>query len=756
MFRIASWYAILAALDASGTFTRRYPFGVRSIWLQRAAMALLLLAIAAGFYWKITLTNQFTWFGSQEGDIAAQVLPWLQFEAREFRHARFPLWDPHLWMGQPLLGQAQPGAAYPLNWLLFLMPLRDGLIRIESLNWYYVLVRFLAIAFAYALCRDLGRSRSASLIAGCVFGLAGFIGSTDWPQMVNGAVWAPLVLLFLLRAVRGRSPLFSAALSGGFLGLAWLSGHHQIPIYTTLAVAAVWLFFAFQGQSLHWDILRLAAIAFVAMFLVSALQTLPAYEYGKLALRWVGVPNPVAWNEPVPYSAHAQYSLSPLTLIGIFVPGVRDSGDPFVGVVALTLAIAGCALAWRERAVRIFTAIALAGLFLALGKDNVFHGILYSLVPLFEKARVPAAAVFIFQLGLIVPIAFGLDFFAEQAKSRSKFWIPAGVAVFGFLIWGVLMLAGLVNKFKFEFDDRIALTGFFAILLGGVLFAWLKGGLARNASVTALLILLLAELGNDSGFTFREVQNGHRLPEKFETSADIAVFLRQQPGPFRIQIDESELPQNFGDWYGIDVLSGYTASVLSNVMATEWWTPRDQEILNVAYYISKKPARPDQAQVFESATGLKVYRNPEAFPRAWIVHNAVVVKDMPETNRLIQDANFDLRRNVVLRSPAPAMESCSPANDQLRITRRSSGSLDMDATLACSGMAVLSESYTPGWTATVDGKPAEIREVYGAFRGVAAPGGQHRIQMRYRPFSVMAGAILTLLGVIGISILGIL
>ncbi len=719
-------------------------------------MALLLLAIATGFYWKITLTGQFSWFGPQEGDISDQVLPWLQFEAREFQHGRFPLWDPHLWMGQPLLGQGQPGAAYPLNWLLFLLPFRDGLIRVESLNWYYVFIRFMAMAFAYALCRDLGRSRSASLIAGCVFGLAGFIGSTDWPQMVNGAVWAPLVLLFLLRAVRGRSALFSAGLSGGFLGLAWLSGHHQIPLYTTLAVGALWLFFSLEGQRIHWKIVRLAAIAFAAMFLVSAVQTLPEYEYGKLALRWVGVPNPVAWNQPVPYAAHAQYSMSPLTLLGVLIPGIKDNGDPFVGVVAFTLAIAGCALAWRERPVRIFTALALAGLAFALGKDNVFHGILYSLVPLFEKARVPAAVIFIFQFGLIAPIAYGLDaFFNDGSSAAWKLRIAGGAAIFGFLVWGLLGTIGLNNKLKFDFDERIALSGLFALFTAGVLFAWLKGALARGPAVAVILFLLLTELGNDSGYTFRAIDSSHRLPEKFETSADIAEFLKRQPGPFRVQIDEAELPQNFGDWYGIDVLSGFTASVLSNIMATEWWTPRNQQMLNVAYYISKKPARPDQTQVFESGSGLKVYSNPGYFPRAWAVHQAVVAKNIREINRLVADPNFDLRRNVVLEAPALRMESCTPDNDGVRITRHSSGSLDMEAALACSGMVVLSESYAPGWSATVDGRPAEIREVYGAFRGVAVPGGAHKIQMRYRPRSVTIGAILTLLGMIGICLLGL-
>ncbi len=726
-----------------------------TLWLQRAAMIFLMLAISAGFYWKITLTDQYSWF-AQEGDIAGQVLPWFQFEAREFWHWRVPIWDPHLWMGQPLLGQAQPGVAYPLNWLLFAMPLRDGRIRIEALNWYFVFIHFMAIAFAYALCRDLGRSRSASLFAGCVFGLAGYVGTTDWPQMVNGAVWAPLVLLFLLRAVRGRAPLFSAALSGGFLGIAWLSGHHQIPLFTTLTVAAVWLFFALEGGRVCWNVVRLGALAFAATFLVSAFQTLPAYEYGKLALRWVGAANPVAWDEIVPYSIHTQYSLPPATLIGILIPGIQENGDPFVGVAAFTLALAGFALAWRERSVRIFTAIALGGLLLALGFHNVFHGILYSLAPLFEKARVPASAIYIFQLGLIVLVAAGLDtFFSPQVKSRWKLWIVAGVAVFGVAIWGLLLQTAMAAKLKFELDGRVALAGLIAILVAGLLLTILRGRIARSHAVAALIVVLLIELGGDSGYAFRQNAGGHRLPEKYEANADIAEFLKQQPGRFRVDIDENELPQNFGDWYGIDVLSGYTASVLSNLMGMEWWTDRAKDMLNVAFYVSKKPANPGQVQVFEGSTGMKVYRNPHFFPRAWTVHQAVLVKGTRETNRLVQDPKVDLFRNVLVAAPVPPMESCASDNDPVRVVQRTSVSLTLDATLACNGMVVMSETYAPGWTAKVDRKPVQIREVYGALRGVAVPGGTHRIEMKYRPRSVWWGAFFTLAGVLGICALGV-
>jgi hypothetical protein len=721
---------------------------------SRLRMAALILLITVGFYWKLSLTKQYNWFGT--GDVAFQVLPWLQFEAREWHGGHAPLWDPHHWMGQPLLAQAQPGGAYPLNWLLFLAPLRHGLIQPGVLNWYFVALHFMAVMFCYALCRDLGRSRSASLIAGCVFGFAGYIGSTDWPQMVNGAVWTPLVLLFLLRAVRGRSPLASAALSGGFLGIAWLSGHHQIPLYVTLLMAFLWLFFAFQDRRADWNILRLAAISFIAMFLVSAVQTLPTYEYGKLAVRWSGPPDPLSWDQKVPYSVQTEYSMPGSSLIAIFIPGLNKHADPFVGVVAFAFALAGFALSGRERVVRIFTTIALAGLLLSLGYHNIFHGILYSIVPLMDKARVPSTFAYMFHVGLIVLIAFGVDaFFSGEARSGWKLRIAIGCAVFGFALWGLFFQAVLAAKLNFEFDDRVSLTALFAILLAGVLYTFLRGRLTRGHTVAALVILLLIELGNDSGYAFRENRSGASFPEKFDGSEDIANFLKQQPGPFRIDIDDNELPLNFGDWYGIDVLSGLVASVPTDVYRMDWSSDRDKMLLGIAYYVGKKPAKAAQQQVFEGTSGLKVYKNPQAFPRAWTVHEAVAVKNVGESNYYIQQPDFDPRRKAPMQAPLPSLESCDPALDDVTFTGRTSESLTLDAQLACNGMVVISDTYFPGWKVTIDGVPSEIREVYGALRGVAVSQGRHRIRMWYRPGSVIAGAMLTLAGLIGICALAL-
>src|SRR5579872_359087 len=308
---------------------RRWPvppgmYKIRQVFDRAIARALagplILLVIVVGFFWKLVLTDQYTWLESP--DLAYQVVPWFQFEAEQFHQHHFPSWDPHLFAGQSLIGQAQPGLAYPLNWILFSLPLDHGHISFTALNWYYLLIHYLAALFCYFLCRDLGRSLIASIAAGVAFGLSGYVGATDWPQMINGAVWAPLVFLFLLRTTRGIRPLASAAFSGLFLGLSWLSGHHQIPIFLTLAAVATWLYSLFERGRVQRKLLAPIAIFLAFVVFTGALQMWPAYEYGRLALRWVGSPHdPIGWNQVVPYSVHQQFSLSPIYLLGILIPG---------------------------------------------------------------------------------------------------------------------------------------------------------------------------------------------------------------------------------------------------------------------------------------------------------------------------------------------------------------------------------------------------------------------------------------------------
>jgi hypothetical protein len=710
--------------------------------LRFLSAPLILLLISMAFCWKLVLTNEYTWL---EGpDLAFQVLPWYQFQAAEWHDGRFPLWDPNHWGGQPLLGQAQPGAAYPLNWLLFSLPLRHGWIQQAALHWYFLLIHFLGSLFTYLLCRDLGRRRSASILAGCVFAYGGFVGTNDWPQMLNGAIWAPLIFLFLLRAVRGDRPVASACLSGACLGLSWLSGHHQIPLFVTLAATATWAYYSIRDRR----VIRLVALFGLFLFLTSALQTLPAYEYGKLSHRWVGLEDPIPWDTKVPYSIHSKFSTAPETLLGILFPGMYFHTNPFMGILAISLALLAIASWFESSMVRLFAAIAIGGLFFTLGDRTLFQGVIYAIVPVFDKARSPSMAVFIFNFGISILTAYGIDSLRDK---KAPLWgrrIAIGLVGIWALVFGIVLGCALVGKPLTE--NRPLLTALFAVLGAGLIYGYLRGNLAGRTLGLLTALLVAGELSLTFGFLFPSRYEPDRNPylKQIPEAAEVIRYLRTQRSMKRIDVDDKILPFNAGDFYGFEQMGGYLASLSSNMIRMEAHTERTQQLFAVNYFIGKAARFPSQKVVFEDAKGLKVFSNPAAFPRAWTIHELRRLPGVDEIRRFIGDPNIDLRSVASMVGEPPELEKCQ-GDEEADVRVHRSDFVQINTRLQCRGMVILADTFFPGWKATMDGKPVRIYEPYGILRGVVAEKGAHVIQYRYRPISVQLGAGLTLLGFAG-------
>lgn len=685
------------------------------------------------------------------------IMPWFQFQASEWHEGRFPLWDPNSWTGQPLIGQAQPGAAYPLNWLMFWMPLNDrGWLRQDVLHWYYVLIHFLAALTCYALARELGRSRGASIVAGCIFSLGGYVAYTDWPQMLNGAVWAPLVFLYLFRVARGERVWASSLLSGFFLGVAWLAGHHQLPLFVSIAAAGMWVAIGAWGQGPAARTARLAIAAFVITGMTSAFQTLPTAEYGRQAVRWVGADEPEGLGQTIAYELHKPYSLKPISIIGLVIPGIEHSAyDSYVGGAAVTLGLLGAILGWKDRRVRWLSAMALGGILFALGPNSVFHGMMYAVLPLVNKARVPAAGSVVFALGLAPLAAFGIDRLPLPESgwiSRRAGWILAGCAavlMFGSLFFYAARVTPAIT------DNRMVITALVALLLAGLLAAWRSGGISARAGTVAALALVLLELGNVTDYWLPAVGDRVHNPYLYKLAShyDVARYIKAQGEFARFTYDDKEIPYNIGDWYGIEAFNAYAASVPASLWAHSIFSPRVQDILGIRYYLGKTPARPDEREVFQGQAGVNVYENPTAFPRVWPVHGAQKVGGEKQAKELLANPAFDARHNVFLigENP-PRLGSCD--GDEVWMPHHGPNFVRIEAQMQCRGMVILTDTWFPGWRATVDGKRAKIERAYGMVRGVVVDPGNHTIEMKYRPLSVYLGAALSLLAA-GIVIAGV-
>ncbi|HEY6345128.1 MAG TPA: hypothetical protein VIY49_26840 [Bryobacteraceae bacterium] len=700
---------------------------------------LILLAIVTGFFWKL-LTTQYTWL--DEPDAAYQVLPWMQFEAASWHRSEMPLWDPHEWGGQPLAGQLQPGAAYPPNWLLFLLPLKDGHIRQGSMHAYFIFTHFLAALFCYWLCRDLRLSLAASILGGLVFSLSGVIGNLGWPQVLNGAIWIPLVVMFCLRSIRGQRPVASAALAGTFLGISFLSGHHQFPIMTTLLATGFWLYELARSRMRAWK--PIAAFVLFTAF-TGAFQILPAYEYGSRAIRFIGLPYGVYWGQSVPYSVHEQFSLLPSRILGLALPNLGGN-DAFVGLAALILALLGLAANLDSRDVRLLGATVAGGLLFALGSFSVFHGVAYLAIPMVDKASMPQMAMAIAQFGIAALAAYGLEALRKGVR-LGRWWIPA-LIVTGALPWPALALAATVRAEASREYERLAILGLVALALAAILQCW-KSQRLKIPTVSVLLIALTVfEIGTVTGDNYRDRDHPGGFLAELSKDRDAIEFLRSQPDFERLEVDVPAVPANLGDWEGIDAMQTYLGGLTSNVAQLASIPVEQSQLLvklfSLTHYLGPKPIRDDQQEIFHGASGINVYRNPAAFPRVFAVHQIASVNRRDLIPRL---EHIDLRAQAFVTGPAPILEQCG--GDRVQVIERRTSSLALEANMACQGMVILSETFFPGWEATVDSRRVPIYEIDGALRGVVAGAGVHRIEMRYRPTSVLAGGIMTLAGLLG-------
>ncbi len=712
-------------------------------------MAIAVCIVAA--FWKIALTKQYTFIESP--DIGHQVLPWLQVQAAALHKGTIPLWDPYLLGGQPLAGQVQPAVFSPLTWLLWLTPLDgSGHLQLAWIHSWFVLLHVLAGFFAYALLRDLPARRPACIVGAVFFGAAGFVGNTPWPQIAAGAVWLPLLFLFFTRSLRGARPLFNAALAGGFLALSLLSGHHAVPAFAGLAIVGVGIAAALLG-SLGWR----AALVRTALVLAvgglgAAVQILPAAEYAHYAVRWVNAANPVTWGQAVPYPVHEMLGWNASELLFLILPGAKETiVNPLVGIVPLTLAAIALLAIPRRRGVGLFAGVALGAVLFSLARTNLFHGVIYALVPGMEKARAPIMAMAVADVAIAALAAFGVDaLLAGGVRDLRRAWLGLGaVSAFLFVVsvYPPRILQGVSHG-----ADRAAAIAVVGALLGLLLWAWQRGLMKPAVFVTGLVALALLEIGNSTGFDYVHVEDKASLvrPRLYGGTTDLADFLSGRIGSSRMTYEYDDLTFNFGDWYGIASMAGFVPSAPQALWRLGTWNPRVLDLYGVRYYVAKAAADGGR-EVFQSAGGWKVWERANAFPRAWVVHRAIQVNSDQAAIQAVMDPATNPRETVVVRRPVP-VEACGAA-ETVAVKIPDVEHVEMDAELACAGVVVLSDNWFPGWQATIDGKAAEVFPANAAMQGISVPGGRHRIAVTYRPAGIYWGAIVSLAVFLGLGVM---
>ncbi len=153
-----------------------------------------------------------------------------------------------------------------------------------------------------------------------------------------------------------------------------------------------------------------------------------------------------------------------------------------------------------------------------------------------------------------------------------------------------------------------------------------------------------------------------------------------------------------------------------------------------------------------------VYENASALPRAFFVHDAA---PLPAEHVLETMKATDFRRRVLLEdfTPDGAVSPLSSVPRTARITSYRPNEIRVHADEGADGYLVLADVWFPGWTATVDGRPARVYRANYTFRAVSTPAGEHEVVFRYQPDSYRWGKLVSLIslaivaGISGLSIL---
>jgi hypothetical protein len=488
--------------------------------LYKIVAGLIIILLTLVFFWKILLTNLIV-VGI---DAFLYFTPYKAFAAEALRQGRLPLWNPHLFMGAPLLANSQVGIFYPFNWIFI------WLDAPKQIAWSIGLHITLAGIFMLAYTRLSLRLRWASaLISAILFAFGGYLGAqVEHINQLNAAVWLPLLFLFYDFGIEQRHHRrwFWFLLLAVTVSLTLLAGHAQTVFISLfgLGLYALWqgveeiqkqrkpdhptFLFNLHPSSFAKQDLILAFTRYLWPLIVvcvlaaalAALQLIPTAELSSLSIRRGGLP----------FREVVSFSLSPATLHYALLPPLGDvdlaqvwdeafsERMAYLGISGLILALlGGISAIWQHHA-RRFVFLACSGLFLSLGVYSGIYLVLYYVIPGFSLFRVPPRWLLLYGFSAAILAGYGFNALLTAAARdrlteiwcwrRTRWWalaICTGLPVIGFLVLIIWKRPPLTT-----FISWLIIT---LITLGLVYFIIKKPHLTPRLS-PLLIVLLITEL----------------------------------------------------------------------------------------------------------------------------------------------------------------------------------------------------------------------------------------------------------------------
>ncbi len=649
-------------------------------------------------------------------DLLHSQLPYRAFLGESLRAGHFPLWMPDIFSGVPFLAQIEAGGLYPPHLLIFAL-----LPPFSALNVALGLDMLLMALGAAALARRLGASHTASALAAVVYAWCGFsISHFRHINMHAAAALLPWMVLALEGVIAGQRRAGIAL--AGLIGLQLLAGHPQITWISLLLLGARTAI-SLPGAP---DRLRIAASALAAVVLgagLSAVQLLPVARFTSQSLATVDP----TWE----YAAAYPYRWQDL-LTWVYPPavGAMETFDyiggntipwgnyGYCGLAVLLLA----PLALRERGMRFWAVTALLSAVLVMGPLTPLYRLLWEVVPGMKLFRFPTRFLMTASLALCVLGAVGLTRLTVRRRRLA-----------------VVVVALSLVDLTWHQSPRIPIDDV-APWAASSPIARLQPGTQRVYTMGEF------ELWEDAFFASEGFNKGFSTYRGFWQipmgSSGVLSGIRSPSGYARMV-----------HYRCAAFWQGYNWSILPEQYATTRPTPESPEVpaafhaqlsrAGVRYLLIRFPVT-GAGLLLRGDAPLYQYENTAALPRAYVAGRWHVVEDMGAAAEWMYREGLDHPAIPAIEgleaAPAEAAESLTPVT----VTEHSTDHLSLDVSGAPAGLLVLTDTWDPGWSVTIDGAPATLLIANGYQRAVRLPPGARRVTMTYWPDGLSAGLAISL------------
>ena len=462
------------------------------------------------------------------------------------------------------------------------------------------------------------------------------------------------------------------------------------------------------------------------------------------------------------------------------------SGPVYVGAFVVFLFILGLfivkgPLKWALLAATILS------IMLSWGKN--FMGLtdfFLDYVPMYAKFRTVASILVIAEFTIPLLAMLALKEFLEepdQIKPRLKY-----VGISFLLTGGIAMLFSLMPSMFFssfistselqalrglpgEYIQPVmtnltemrqamftsdALRSFYIILVGtGILLAVACGKMKKEYAVGIILVLCLVDLWtvnkrylNDEMF----VPKSEREAPQQMTQTDEQI-LRDKSLDYRVlNLASNTFNENETSYYHKSI-GGYHAAKLRRYqeMIEQYISPEMQGLSETVALAGGDMTQVNGDSIFPVLNMLNTkyiifplqggqtvpLQNPYTYGNAWFVDKIQYVENANE--EIDGVGRIDLRHEAVADAKFKAQLGEAVEQDTasiVTITAYEPNQVTYDVNSGKGGVVVFSEVYYPGWTATIDGEPAELGRVNYILRALNVKPGKHEVVLSFFPKSV--------------------